>query len=1196
MKKRIWVAVFLTLIVLLPWTLFGRAATISDTGWGFAYDGSASRSDDGKIELSATGYTQYGFLKRTRTTSITLTNNTGVKQLLDGSMEFEGDFGSFKVTLDDTTVTEGNAATSYTEKITMAVGSKLVISITSPSGSGTIKCTYQPTVTVSSGKTLTCYTASNGSYSINGTNIVADGTTVQFSVGDTLAIKTTPASGYVCLGILVNDKTLQPIDSTGSIDWVPNDGGSIKPIFAKVATSVAPFLVNNKSYYTWETACAAAGTAGTIVLTSTFTLPSTYAEQGMSTAGSYVTGADGALVYSLPAGVTLLLPYSATDYKIQPGTAEKNDFKHANAAYVSGNSSTTANIAPSKNVHLELCVPAGTTLKVANGTSTKYGRVVIGGTLVTGEGGEYFAGATYGAHANLKLDGTLKLGSYAVLSVTGYVYGEGIVETTGSGAEIYQPMVIRDWRGAGAAPLFVNSQPSYKVDTIQSGEGQIMPFTQWSTFNIQTKLRLNKSNYMLLYAGLRETDLYCSHPVLVGDSAKAGLIILADNAYLVSEYNEIAWTSTVTYAFPGKTTVAIYGGASLGQLTLDVKVSADSLTINTSDFTMNVSYGYDIALHNGSYAIEKSVGLLPGVKLTVAEDATLSIGSESAVRFMVYDGLLHRGYQAASSWLSGSITHTVAYAAARKDAKSYPTTAELQASSIGGVAMSGDAELVVEGTLVIGANASFGGVVQTTGFGTVDATAGTAGTVPNVTTQIGVVGSKYIISHHRYYAGMVLHERKAQLVSAATGERIDIVRGNTYYGAPFQSVQASYSFRYYAEANTVGNVILVGDAKAGSGETVKETYDGYTLNETIYGGWCIAMSEKVTLDSMFYLEDYVWFDGVMDVPVYKGEGTLTLISLDDRLQLPLIDGKPVADENGGLYVVRQMEAKSLSQKIKFRVKYTNGSTVLLSNVLVVDFQEYADAYIEANKNSQDEKIQKKVALVTVMKTYGDAAEIYFDEELKAEYNADKSITFPDAITLTGAKDTVMGFTGGAATGVTGASLKTNSAKVYFDEALRMSVFFTPTLPTGFDTKNIVKIGLLATSGTGTLTMANHETMYVLYSPTPPGTLGGSGNYPEEGFRETVNGTITDYSKLPDRDEKGRWELCFDLTNDMYGQVYELRPFMIVEDETGTNYVYGEQVHYSLAAYISRTYEKADNAFKNLLTATWDYVVAAEATF
>lgn len=142
----------------------------------------------------------------------------------------------------------------------------------------------------------------------------------------------------------------------------------------------------------------------------------------------------------------------------------------------------------------------------------------------------------------------------------------------------------------------------------------------------------------------------------------------------------------------------------------------------------------------------------------------------------------------------------------------------------------------------------------------------------------------------------------------------------------------------------------------------------------------------------------------------------------------------------------------------------------------------------------------------------------------------------------------------------------------------------------------MKIGLLATSGTGTLTVANHETMYVLYSPTPPGTLGGSGNYPEEDLKEAVNGTITDYSELPGRDAKGRWELCFDLTNDMYGQVYELRPFMIVEDKTGTHYIYGEQVHYSLAAYISRTYEKADNAFKNLLTATWDYVVAAEAAF
>jgi hypothetical protein len=66
---------------------------------------------------------------------------------------------------------------------------------------------------------------------------------------------------------------------------------------------------------------------------------------------------------------------------------------------------------------------------------------------------------------------------------------------------------------------------------------------------------------------------------------------------------------------------------------------------------------------------------------------------------------------------------------------------------------------------------------------------------------------------------------------------------------------------------------------------------------------------------------------------------------------------------------------------------------------------------------------------------------------------------------------------------------------------------------------------------------------------------------------------------------------------MYNKAYELRPFAIVEDANGTHYVYGEQVHYSLAAYISRTYKSStDKAFKNLLVATWDYVVAADAAF
>jgi hypothetical protein len=104
--------------------------------------------------------------------------------------------------------------------------------------------------------------------------------------------------------------------------------------------------------------------------------------------------------------------------------------------------------------------------------------------------------------------------------------------------------------------------------------------------------------------------------------------------------------------------------------------------------------------------------------------------------------------------------------------------------------------------------------------------------------------------------------------------------------------------------------------------------------------------------------------------------------------------------------------------------------------------------------------------------------------------------------------------------------------------------------------------------------------------------GGIGNYPTG--NTGLAATILDYTELPTLDEKGRWEVCFDLSAGTYLKSFELRPYVLLADGS---YIYGEQVHYSLAAYIGRMYEKSsDLKFKNLLAATREYAVAADEAF
>ena len=346
------------------------------------------------------------------------------------------------------------------------------------------------------------------------------------------------------------------------------------------------------------------------------------------------------------------------------------------------------------------------------------------------------------------------------------------------------------------------------------------------------------------------------------------------------------------------------------------------------------------------------------------------------------------------------------------------------------------------------------------------------------------------------------------------------------------------------------------------------------------------------------MDDYIWLNATFKL----GSG----LTAPTESILDLGNGFTFVNAGDTYYLVRKVLSDELAAELQVDISTLLGKTAgtfiangafkrVLETFEAPDPEQFeggaeGEAYKKALANYEN-----TLKLVDAMLKYGEAAEIFFDENLREEHNANHTVA-PE-LDLGKDTDASMGFTAGAESGID-AALKTNSAKVYFDEALRMSVFFTPT---GFDESKIVKIGLLASPGvlndTGVLTAANHQTMYVLYSLTSPEIPGGSENYPDEDLEENVNNTVTSYNTLPAKNDSGRWELCFDLTNDMYNQSYELRPFVIVQDGGNTYYVYGEQVHYSLAAYISRTYEKSsDVAFKNLLVATWNYVLAADEAF
>jgi len=850
---------------------------------------------------------------------------------------------------------------------------------------------------------------------MNGENIeapTASGTTVTMSAAPSI-------NGYIFYGwrlssgalvadggsfVLSSDLSVSPVYLDSS-KYSYSDG-NFSYTNASNQSSTGPFKVSDVRYLFWTDAVyAALSTGGDIILVENYPFPQTYADNGVMAAGSYVSGSNNALTYTLPAGVTLLLPYSTTDTSIKSGTSQTDDFKHANVSFGKNVAvSNTAAMDPNKagTVTYTLTIPENCTLSVADGTAAtagNCGRIVVGGTIVGYEGNasSRFENATYGAHSNLVVNGTLNLGNYAVLSVTGYVLGDGMVSTEGTGAEIYQPLVIHDWRGAGVAPLFVNSSLNKKV-TIQSGESEVSPYSYWATQNIQSYMTIDSGNFMYCYASLLESDAYCSHPLFVGTSDSGGLLQLATDATLTSTYQKIDWGVTTSYGFPGKTIVTINGGAKLGSMTLYVKLTLGSMNVDTAAMTLPISYCYDFVLNTGDYYVDNAIALLPGATLTVNKGATLHVGENlttekaKTFRFAVFDGLNNRVSQHNGA--------TLAYKEnTRANEKNYPTTSELQKAKIGAKSLGGDAELIVNGKLVIGASASFGGLVQTTGTGIID-TKGTKDATINAFVQIGVVGQNTVNLSSRYVAGMTLHQLSARVISAKTGEITNILRGYVYGGAPGTYTQESYSFKYYPNSGNVSYVVLVGDATLASGETLVAadgtTTDGATaqtahpLNETICGKWAVGPQVVATniavndaLDMFFYIDPGI-------LPYYSN--AYATINGGENIILSSCEEKDAYKR----FSFSDIAAKEMCDTITVRIY--DGTSSDPCFVLETSVKDYADTLSRYLKDHPDTTNATNLqTAMEAMLNYGAAAQKYYDYNTENLANpALDSVTFDKA--------------------------------------------------------------------------------------------------------------------------------------------------------------------------------------------------------
>lgn len=377
----------------------------------------------------------------------------------------------------------------------------------------------------------------------------------------------------------------------------------------------------------------------------------------------------------------------------------------------------------------------------------------------------------YQGHNNGAYGGVVNEGTIAVngtLDSWGLITGSGTVTAVGGGT-VYEPFIVCDFAGGN------NLKNLYQADAA--------PFKRYAMQNIQCTLRLDSGSTLYGRGCLYGDSSY--NEVEIPIAASGGLFQLAEGASITRTYDPDRQVS----AFPdiGRENWTVSGGMIFGALEMDVL----SVKISTSACGFPLPYNLSMTLKNGSYNIPNHLRVMPGAALTVGRKATLTVDGS----LYVLDGLKQ-----------GSMSGV-----------RYASTEQLKNSSF-----SACGELTVDGgKLVVSSGAFFGGVVQSTGSGSISIAEG-ASLTNNV--QDGGVG--FYSDNTAIFEGFTARAYIGGALQNLTAGEYHAV-GNNAFTLP------SYTVKYVTNGESInGN----------SGYEPAYTDEMVTIAQPMTGAWAAGAS------------------------------------------------------------------------------------------------------------------------------------------------------------------------------------------------------------------------------------------------------------------------------------------------------------------------------------------------------------------
>ena len=478
--------------------------------------------------------------------TLTITNKKSTTATLSFDYTIELNNGTIQV--------NGKVPADGTFSKELAANESVKVYIKSGSTSAATKITLTNVVLVSEvNATATFVPAENGTYTVDGKRITEEYSNTQSSM-TAYTVVATPADGYQFLG-WYNLTTGKCIATAASTALNIESDCTITAKFASKAAAL--FETGGQPFDDLKKAVSYAQANGQSKIT-------------LATDGSISD------TYTIPAGITLLIPFDAA------GTL----YTDAPAA-----------------IRTTPASKAFRTLTMSEGSSiTVNGAISLGGRYFAAGGGQQ--GRPVGDYGYIKMadNSSITVKNGGKLYAWGFISGSGSVLAE-SGATVYEFYQIADFRGGSAS-----SNMRHKV----------FPFSQYFVQNIEVPLRLNAGANEQVYSGVYAMKTtYTTAINFIGDTG----MFKVESGSFTKDYDE----KTDRLVF------TVNGEAALNTLSLKLA----GMSVNSASYVLPITNNITINIQSGNVTINQDTALLAGVEVNIAEGAGLTVANGKNV--YIYD-------------------------------------------------------------------------------------------------------------------------------------------------------------------------------------------------------------------------------------------------------------------------------------------------------------------------------------------------------------------------------------------------------------------------------------------------------------------------------------------------------------------------------------------------------------------------------